>query len=399
MKEILKILNLVKIKLGYPMVKVLQSATGTEAMIDNKKILMFGSYNYLGLANNEEVKSKAKEIIDRFGIGTGGVRLLTGSMIIHEEMEKLVSEFTGHEACVSIASGFGTNTGVIPAIINLMGFGKYILARKAVIFSDEYNHASIVDGCRLSNAKVEVYKHNNIQDLEKKISKWGYKRYRKLIITDGVFSMDGDVCHLDKILDVAKKYNALTMVDDAHSFGVLGKTGSGTAEYFNRKGEVDINMGTFSKGVGVSGGFVSCNKDMADYLRITCRSYMFSDAISPAVAGGIIGSINYIKKHPEILIKLQDNAKYFRDNLHKLGFNTFNSTTQVVPLFVGEEKKTMQISEELFNYGLFAPAIRWPGVPKGTGRIRFSIMATHTKKHLDQALDIIKTVGKKFRII
>lgn len=397
MEEITKLLNLIKSKVGYPSIKVLQTATGPEVMIKDKKILMFGSYNYLGLSNNEEVKSNAIEVIKKFGIGTGGVRLLTGSMTIHEELEKLVSDFTGHNDCVTIASGFGTNAGVIPGIINLLGFGKFIFARKAVIFSDEYNHASIVDGCRLSEAKVEIYKHNDIKDLEKKIKK--YKRYRKLIVTDGVFSMDGDVCHLDKILDLARSYDALTMVDEAHSFGVLGKTGSGTAEYFNRKGEVDINMGTFSKGIGVSGGFVSCNHEIAEYLRVACRSYMFSDALSPAVVGGAIGSIKFIKNHPEILLKLQENSQYFRNKLNLLGFNTFNSATQIVPMYVGDDKKTMMFFEELFNNGLFAPAVRWPAVPKGTGRIRFSIMANHSNEQLDKAINIIETVNKKIHIV
>lgn len=397
MKEILKLLRLIKAEYGYPSVKVLQSATGTEVIIDNKKILMFGSYNYLGLANNEEVKNKAKEILMKYGVGTGGVRLLTGSMNIHEEMESLVSNFTGHEACLTIGSGFGTNSGIIPGLINLLGFGKIILARKAVIFSDEYNHASIVDGCRLSEAKIIVYKHNDINDLEHNIKK--FKSYRKLIISDGVFSMDGDVCHLDKILDLAKEYDALTMIDDAHSFGVLGKTGSGTAEYFNRKGKVDINMGTFSKGIGVSGGFVSCNNNLAEYLRVACRSYMFSDALAPAVVGGVIGSINYIKNHPELLTRLYKNSCYFRDNLQRLGFNTFKSITQVVPILIGEDNKTIEFFNELYTNGLFAPAVRWPAVPRKTGRIRFSIMANHTKEQINEALNIIEKVGKELRVI
>jgi len=211
--------------------------------------------------------------------------------------------------------------------------------------------------------------------------------------------MDGDICHLDKILNLAKEYGAMTMVDDAHAIGVLGETGSGTAEYFNRKGEVDLNMGTFSKGLGASGGFVTCQKDFADYLRVACRTYMFSDALSPAIVGGIIGSVDYIKNHPELLLKLKENSEYFRNNLNKLGFNTFNSITQIVPLFVGENKKTMEFFDELFNYGVFAPAVRWPAVPKNTGRIRFSIMAIHNKEQIDTALNIIEKIGKKLKVI
>ncbi len=395
--EIINLLSLLKNKVGYPDVKILESATGPEVLVSKKKILMFGSYNYLGIANNREVKDSAIKYINDFGVGTGGVRLLTGSMTIHRDMEKLVSEFTGHDDCVSIASGFGTNAGIIPAVANLLGFDKLVLARNLVIFSDEYNHASIVDGCRLSKARVVVYKHNNINDLESKLAK--YKYYRKLIVTDGVFSMDGDIARLGDILDLAKEYNALTMVDDAHSIGVLGKTGAGTAEYFNRKGEVDINMGTFSKGLGVSGGFVSCRKDLADYFRVACRTYMFSDSLSPAIVGGVVGSINYVKQHPEIRSQLKVNYEYFNNQLKKIGFNTFGSSTQVVPLLVGSDSETMSFFNKLFDYGVFAPAVRWPAVPKNTGRIRFSIMATHTKEQIDRALGVIETVGKKLNII
>ncbi|KKP92286.1 MAG: 2-amino-3-ketobutyrate coenzyme A ligase [Parcubacteria group bacterium GW2011_GWA2_36_10] len=241
--EIKELLNLVEKKIGYPDIKTLDSATGTEVLVEGKKMLMFGSYNYLGLANNTEVKEKAKEFLTKFGIGTGGVRLLTGNMIIHEKMEKLVADFTGYHSSISIASGFGTNSGVIPAVANLLGFDKFIHARDLVIFSDEYNHASIVDGCRLSKAIVKIYRHNDISHLEQQLSR--YKKYRKLIITDGVFSMDGDVARLDKIIDLAKEYGALTMVDDAHSVGILGKNGAGTAEHFDRLGQVDIKHTCF----------------------------------------------------------------------------------------------------------------------------------------------------------
>ena len=397
MKEVFRLLKIIKNKIGYPGIRTLQSATGPEVMIEDKRILMLGSYNYLGLANNKEVKEFAKASIDKYGIGTGGVRLLTGTMTIHEELEELVSDFTKQEDCITIGSGFGTNAGVIPGLMNLLGFKKLVLARKAVIFSDEYNHASIVDGCKLSDARVIIFKHNDVNDLEKKIRK--YKRYRKLRVSDGVFSMDGDICRLDKILDIAKEHDAWTMIDDAHSFGVLGERGSGTAEYFNRSGEIDINMGTFSKGIGVSGGFISCKKDLADYLRVACRPYMFSDSLSPAIAGGIIGSVNYIKKHPELIKKLKENADYFRTNLNKFGFNTLLSNTQIIPLLVGEDKKTIHFFEELFKNGVFAPAVRWPAVPRNMGRIRFSITSEHTIEQLDRALCIVNSIGKEIKLI
>ena len=395
--EIKNLLSLVEKKVGYPDIKTLSSATDAEVIVNGKKILMFGSYNYLGLANNIEVKETAREFIANFGIGTGGVRLLTGNMVIHEDMEKLLADFVGHDASMSIASGFGTNAGVIPAVANLLGFDKFINARNLVIFSDEYNHASIVDGCRLSKAIVKIYRHNDINHLEQQLVK--YKKYRKLIITDGVFSMDGDVAKLDKIIDLAKEYGALTMVDDAHSIGVLGKNGAGTAEHFDRLGQVDINMGTFSKGLGVSGGFVAGNNDLIKFLKIACRTYMFSDSLSPAIVGGIVGSLNFIKNNPEIREDLKNNYTFFNSELQKMGFSTFNSTTQIVPLFVGDDKKTMDFFRELFNYGIFAPAVRWPAVPKKTGRIRFSIMATHRKEQISMALNIIEKVGKKLKVI
>ena len=211
--------------------------------------------------------------------------------------------------------------------------------------------------------------------------------------------MEGDIAPLDKIIDIAKEYDAMTMVDDAHSIGVLGETGAGTAEYYKRKGEVDLNMGTFSKGLGVSGGFVSCNKETADYLRVACRSYMFSDSLSPALVGAIMGTLEYLKANPELKVKLQENANYFRNKLNNFGFNTFNSITQVVPLLVGDDKKTIDFFNELYSHDLFAPAVRWPAVPKGAGRIRFSIMSTHTKNQLDRALEIINLAGKKFKLI
>lgn len=395
--EIKSLLDLVEKKVGYPDIKTLSSATGTEVIVNGRKILMFGSYNYLGLANNIDVKERAKEFVTKFGIGTGGVRLLTGNMTIHEDMEQLVADFVGHASSLSIASGFGTNAGVIPAVANLLGFDKFINARSLVIFSDEYNHASIVDGCRLSRAIVKIYRHNDTNHLEQQLVK--YKKYRKLIITDGVFSMDGDVAKLDKIIDLAKEHGALTMVDDAHSVGILGKNGAGTAEHFGRLGQVDINMGTFSKGIGVSGGFVAGNNDLIKFLKIACRTYMFSDSLSPAIVGGVVGSFDFIKNHPEIRENLRNNYTFFNSELKKIGFFTFNSTTQIVPLFVGDDKKTMDFFRELFDYGIFAPAVRWPAVPKKTGRIRFSIMAIHTKEQINKALNIIEKVGKKLKVI
>ncbi|MEK7584821.1 MAG: pyridoxal phosphate-dependent aminotransferase family protein [Patescibacteria group bacterium] len=391
MEEIKRLYKYIKEHLKIPDQIILQSATGPEVKVGGRNILMFGSYNYLGLANMECIRHAAVEKINSYGVGSGGVRLLTGTMDIHCELEALVAKFTGHEDCLTIASGYGANVGVIPGVINLMGFGKSFFARKAVIFSDEFNHASIVDGCKLSVAEIVIYGHNNIQDLERKIAK--YKKHRKLIVTDGVFSMDGDIAPLGDILELAKSYGALTMVDDAHAFGVLGDTGAGTAEYFHQKGRVDINMGTFSKGIGVSGGFISGKSDLIDYLRLACRSYMFSDSLSPAIVGAVIAAINFIKTNVTILKDLQEKSDYFRHALNQQGYHTFNSKTQVVPLFVGDEIKSLDFARRIYNAGVFAPAIRWPAVPKNSARIRFAICASHSYEQIDRALEVVLHVG------
>jgi 8-amino-7-oxononanoate synthase len=358
---------------------------------------MMGSYNYLGLANNEEVKKGAIDTINKYGSGSGGVRLLTGTMSIHQALEKELSAFVGSEDSLTIASGYGANVGIIPGFINLLGFGKSFLSRRAVIFSDEYNHASIVDGCKLSNAELVIYRHNDVNELERKISK--YKKYRKLIVTDGVFSMDGDIAHLDKILDLATAYTADVMVDDAHAIGVLGDTGAGTAEHFGRKGAVHLNMGTFSKGLGVSGGFLSGTSELIAYMRVACRSYMFSDSLSPGVVGAVRAVIHYIQKNKTIIKDLMDKSNYFRLELNKAGFNTYASVTQIIPIHIGDEDLAMRFAEELYKAGAFAPTIRWPAVPKGMARIRFAMSAEHTYDTINKALEIIIKVGKELSVI
>ncbi len=397
MNEIKKVYSYIENKLKLPQGIVLDSATGPRVKVAGKAILMMGSYNYLGLANNPLVKQGAINAIEQYGSGTGGVRLLTGTMSIHKKLEEELSAFVGSADSLTIASGYGANAGIIPGFINLLGFGKSFLSRKAAIFSDEYNHASIVDGCKLSNAEVLIYRHNDVIELEKKMSK--YKRYRKLIVTDGVFSMDGDIARLDKILDLAKAYDADVMVDDAHAIGVLGPTGAGTAEYFNRKGEVQLNMGTFSKGLGVSGGFLSGTSELIKYMRVACRSYMFSDSLSPGVVGAVRASIKYIQQNPHIINELMDKSNYFRSELNKAGFNTYASVTQIVPIHVGDENLAMNFAEELYNLGAFAPTIRWPAVPKGLARIRFAMSAEHTIDDINEALEKIFSVGKKLKVI
>ncbi len=397
MNDIRRVYRYIQDKIILPQSITLDGPTGPIVSVENKDILMLGSYNYLGLANNKALIEEAIKTISTFGAGTGGVRILTGTMSIHKKLDREVADFTGYEDSLSIASGYGANVGVIPGFINLMGMAKSIFFKKSVILSDEYNHASIVDGCRLANAKIEIYKHNDVKDLEKLVSK--YKRYRKLIVTDGVFSMDGDIAPLNAILDIAKVYDASTMVDDAHAVGIIGDHGAGTASYFGRPGQVTINMGTFSKGLGVSGGFISGSSDLINYMRLACRSYMFSDALAPGVVGAVRESLRYVRSHPEIIEDLSKKSDYFRSKLNAVGFNTFKSRTQIIPILIGDQKACVKFAERLLEEGLFAPAIRWPAVPKNLSRIRFAVSASHSYEQLDFGIQIITRIGKEFKII
>lgn len=394
--EIYKALTFAQEVLKYPDVVVLESATGPVVKIKGQEVILFGSYNYLGLANNESVKSKAIEILNKYGVGSGGVRILTGTMDIHEILEKKVSKLIGKDATLTIPSGYGTNTGVIPGIVNLLGFGNFLQARKAVIFNDEYNHASIVDGSKLTDAVIVKYRHCDPDDLESKIRT--YKSYRKLIITDGVFSMDGDVAPLKEIISLAQQYDAVTMVDDAHGFGALGTKGSGTAESLGLRGKIDINMGTFSKGIGVSGGFVSGEKRIIDLLKVSTRSYMFSDSISPMVVGAVIGALDFIEQHPDIINDLKEKADYFRSKVQDLGLSTLNSSTHIIPLYTGDSEKTIKFSRSLLEKKVFAPPVRWPAVPKELGRIRFAVSAPHTYEQIDKVVEAVKDISEKLEI-
>src|SRR3989338_3574867 len=397
MEKITKLLSQIKQRGLYPDVKVLQSACDTEVIINDKKVLMFGSYNYLGLANHPKIKECEIKEIEKYGVASGGVRLISGTMDIHQMMEKELALFTHYEDALTTGTGFGTNTGLIPAIINLLGSKVKIslFTKDDVILSDELNHASIIDGCRLSKAKVITYSHNDVDDLKSKLVK--YKKRRKLIVTDGVFSMDGDIAPLDKIVELAQRYKALTMVDDAHAIGVLGKTGVGTAQYCGVEGKVDINMGTMSKGLGCAGGFVSGGKELIEYLRIACRSYVFSDSMPPVIAASVVAVLGIIKNSPDIRDTLDQKATYFRNGMQEMGFDTLNSATQIIPWLIGDEKKTIEVSKLLFENGIFEPAVRWPAVPKKMARIRFNIMATHTRIQLNRLLSVCEQIGKRFK--
>jgi len=400
MEKIGKLLKYVDDHNLYPDLRIIQGSATPEVVIDGKKVLMFSSNNYLSLSIHPKVIQAAVDATKKYGTGSGGSRLLSGNLEIHRELEEKIAEFKGGEDAIVLPSGYSTNIGVISAIMNVMKVsGISLLSSKGIVISDQLNHASIIDACKLAGQKTEVYKHLDLKDLEKKLKK--YKRKRKLIITDGVFSMNGDIAPLDKISILAKKYNAITMVDEAHSTGMLGKNGRGTLEYFNLKPtkDIDIVMGTLSKALGSSGGFVVGSKRLIKYLRIASRSYMFSTAITPASSATVTEALKVIQDEPEWREKLWSNSCYIREKFQQMGYDTLGSQTQIIPIMIGTDENAIKFSRLLFENNTFAPCVRWPAVEKNKARIRFTVMATHTKEQMDNLLSICKKIGQSLKVI
>jgi glycine C-acetyltransferase len=357
--------------------------------LNGKDVVNLSSNNYLGLANHKRVKKAAIAAVKKYGAGTGSVRTIVGNMDLLENLENLLAEFKREEAVTCFQSGLNCNIGAIQAIVN----------KGDLIISDELNHASIIDGVRLSRADKAVYKHSDMDDLEK-ILKEKRKDFKTvLIITDGVFSMDGDLAKLPEIVKLAKKYDCLTYVDDAHGSGVLGESGRGTVDHFKLHGEVDFIIGTLSKAIGVIGGYVASKKVVKEWLLHRARPLLFSTALPPAAIGATIESVKMLMESEEYTNKLWDNAKYFKDKMKNLGFDIGHSETPITPVMVGSEAKTMEFSRELLKNGVFVSGIVFPTVPKGTGRLRCMISAMHTKDDLDFAIKIFEKVGKELKII
>ena len=357
--------------------------------LNGKDVVNLSSNNYLGLANHKRVKKAAIAAVKKYGAGTGSVRTIVGNMDLLENLENLLAEFKREEAVTCFQSGLNCNIGAIQAIVN----------KGDLIISDELNHASIIDGVRLSRADKAVYKHSDMDDLEK-ILKEKRKDFKTvLIITDGVFSMDGDLAKLPEIVKLAKKYDCLTYVDDAHGSGVLGESGRGTVDHFKLHGKVDFIIGTLSKAIGVIGGYVASKKVVKEWLLHRARPLLFSTALPPAAIGATIESVKMLMESEEYTNKLWDNAKYFKDKMKNLGFDIGHSETPITPVMVGSEAKTMQFSRELLKNGVFVSGIVFPTVPKGTGRLRCMISAMHTKDDLDFAIKIFEKVGKELKII
>ena len=375
------------------------SGTEPEVIINGKKYLMFSSNNYLGLSTNSDVIQKAEENLKKHGIGPGGSRFLCGNIDILGRLENEIAKLVGAEDAITFPTGYMANLAIFKALMDpVMGIMPYKKGT-GIIFSDELNHGTIVDGCRLSYAKKIIFSHNDLNDLEKKVSR-SSRNVHKMIVTEGVFSPEGEISPLPEIVKIAEKYNAVLMVDDSHGIGVLGEQGGGTVEHFGLQGRVDIIMGSLDKALGGLGGFLAGNKKIIEYLKIISRPYIFSSVIPGTIAGGLIKAIEICRSNPKLRQKLFFNSNYLRDNLQRLGFQILGSKeTPAVPVLLGDENKAIKFSDELFKRGIYSPCFRWPAVPKGMARVRLIPMATHTTRQLDTAIKTFKEVGKQLRII
>ncbi|MCF6460915.1 glycine C-acetyltransferase [Clostridium sp. Cult3] len=373
----------------YRKLPVLEGANEAEIILDGKKVINLSSNNYLGFANHPRLKKGAIEAVEKYGAGAGAVRTIIGNMSIHEELEELLTEFKREEAVFIYQSGFNCNAGTIQAITE----------KGDLIISDELNHASIIDGTRLSKADRMIFKHSDIDHLEQILKENRDKYKNVLIITDGVFSMDGDIAKLPEIVELAEKYEAMTYVDDAHGSGVLGESGRGTVDHFGLHGRVDFSIGTLSKAIGVVGGYVAGSNTMYEWLNHRARPVLFSTTLPPAAAGAIIEAIKMLLESTEYTDRLWDNANYFKEKLGTLGFNTGHSETPITPVIIGDEAETMEFSRKLLEKGVFVSGIVFPTVPRGTGRVRCMVTAAHTKEQLDRAVEIFEQVGKEMNIL
>ncbi len=369
-------------------IRTLQSPSAPHAKVDGKNVLVLCSNNYLGLANHPKLKQAAIAATRKYGAGSGSVRVIAGTMDLHLKLEKILASYRHAESSITFQSGYATNAGTILALVD----------ERDLIISDELNHGSIIDGCRMTKAERRVYKHKDMADLEKQLS--DTDRFRRvLIITDGVFSMDGDIAPLKDIVKLAKEHRAITYVDDAHGDGVLGENGRGITNHFGLEGKVDVDMGTFSKAFGCVGGYVVGSKDLCTYLQNKVRSYLLSGSQPPAVPGACIAAIQLVQKTPGLVKKLWDNTRYFKKGLKDLGFDTGNSETPITPVMVGESGKAHRLADSMFKLGVFVLPIVYPMVAKDKARIRTIVTSAHTKKDLDQALDAFEKAGKELSLI
>ncbi|MFM2359378.1 MAG: hypothetical protein RLY16_1371 [Bacteroidota bacterium] len=371
----------------YPFFRPLESDQDTEVIINGKRILMFGSNSYLGLTNHPKVKEAAKAAIDKYGSGCAGSRFLNGTLDLHIQLEATLAEFVGKEAALVFSTGYQVNLGVISALGG----------RRDYIFSDELNHACIIDGARLSFAKMYKYAHSNMADLERLLASVPYDSF-KIIATDGIFSMEGDISKLDEITVLAEKYNAAVFVDDAHSLGVLGKYGQGTAAHFNNTDKVDLIMGTFSKSLASIGGFIAADKPVIEYLKHHARSLMFSASIAPGAAASALAALNVMKEEPQLIEKLWSNTNHCLNLLHEAGFDIGLTESPIIPIFVRDNEKTFKMAKMLLDEGVFVNPVVSPAVSSDASLIRFSLMATHSFSQIEYAVEKIKKVAALLQV-
>jgi len=383
--------ELKKIKESDLLRKLLPVSSGSapKILVKGKEVILLASNDYLGFCSHPMIKKKARDAIEKWGSGSGAARLINGNLTLFDELEKRLAAFKNTEDALIFSTGYMANTGLLSAL------GE----KEDIIYSDELNHASIIDGCRLSRAKVKIYPHKDVKTLESFLN-LGSGYHNRIIITDGVFSMDGDIAPVPELLLLAEKYDATLIIDDAHGTGTIGKSGKGTLEHFEiENSSRTIIMGTMGKAMGSFGAFVAGTKDLKEYLINRSRSFIFTTALPPSVPAAAIQALNIIETKPAIITKLKENASFMRNGLKGLGFNTLESETQIMPVMIGSPSDTANMAKELFDKGLFIQAIRPPTVPKNSSRLRLTVMATHDKIDLEKALSVLEKTGKKFGII
>jgi glycine C-acetyltransferase len=373
----------------YNHIRTLGSPQGAWLIVDGKRVLNFCSNNYLGLANHPKLIEAAAAALHKYGVGPGAVRSIAGTMEIHTELEQRLAKFKGVEAAIVLQSGFSANTAVIPVLVG----------KEDLILSDALNHASIIDGSRLSGASIERYTHADVADLERMIKENAGTYRRALVITDGVFSMDGDMAPLDKIYEVTNRYDIMLMVDDAHGEGVVGRGGRGIVDHFGLHGKVDVEVGTLSKAFGVVGGIVAGSAKVIEWVRQRGRPFLFSSATPPADVAACIAAVDLLESSTELVDRLWENARYFKAALKEMGLNTGSSVTPITPVMLGEAPLAQQFSRELFAESVFAMSLGFPTVPQGKARIRVMISAAHSRDDLDQGLAAFEKVAKKLNVI
>ncbi len=367
----------------------IHSQSAPKTVVDGREMLMMASNDYLGLCFHSRMKKMAQQALKKWGTGAGSARLISGNMSLFSDLEKKLASFKATEDALVYSTGYMANAGILSAL----GGGE------DVIYSDELNHASIIDGCRLSRARVEIYRHRDMAALESLLKK-GKKYGKRIIVTDGVFSMDGDIAPVPALVDLTQRHEAILIVDDAHATGVLGERGRGTLEHFHLCGTTDtVIMGTMGKAMGCFGAFIAGGRDLKKFLVNCSRSFIFTTALPPSVLASALEALQIIKKEPERRQRLRDNYSFFRKALNELGFNTLESETQIIPIMMGSSVTALDFARHLFDKGLFIQAIRPPAVPEGSARLRLTVMATHTMEDIKQALAILEKAGKRFRII